>query len=139
MSALFDECQLRCLAALLDTLIPPDDFPGAWDAGVGDYLQRQLQGDLADLGSSYHDFLRCLDAAACHLHKRDFADLALDARSELLHKVENHQITASWMLEPGKFFPKIVEHCGEGYYSDPGNGGNREGIAWQMIGFEVRG
>ena len=23
----------------------------------------------------------------------------------------------------------------EGYYADPGNGGNRDGIAWQMIGF----
>ncbi len=139
MSAHFEESQRRCLAALMDTVIPPDDFPGAWEAGVGDYLQRQLQGDLANLRSSYRDFLLCLDAAARHLHKRDFADLAIKARGELLQRIENHQVAASWMLEPGKFFPQVVQHCGEGYYSDPGNGGNRAGIAWQMIGFEVRG
>ncbi len=139
MSALFDESQLRCLAALLDTLIPPDDFPGAWEAGVGDYLLRQLQGDLAHLQTSYRDFLRCLDAEARCLHKLDFADLPVDARSDLLHRIEKHQVTASWTMEPGEFFPHIVEHCGEGFYSDPGNGGNRKGIAWQMVGFEVRG
>ncbi|MCY4464953.1 MAG: gluconate 2-dehydrogenase subunit 3 family protein [Chloroflexi bacterium] len=139
MSALFDEKQLRCLEALLDTLIPPDDFPSAWEAGVGDYLLRQLQGDLADLQTSYGDFLRCLDAEAQHLHKRDFADLAVEARGDLLHRIEKHQLAASWTIEPGKFFQQIVEHCGEGYYSDPGNGGNREQIAWQMVGFEVRG
>ena len=33
----------------------------------------------------------------------------------------------------------IVEHCAEGFYSNPENGGNKDGIAWEMIGFEVRG
>ena len=139
MSALFDENQLRCLEAVLDTLIPPDDFPGAWQAGVGDYLLRQLTGDLAHLQASYRDFLRCLDAEARCLHQCDFADLANDARSDLLHRIENKQVETSWTIEPGAFFAQVVEHCGEGFYSDPGNGGNREGIAWQMIGFEVRG
>jgi hypothetical protein len=32
-----------------------------------------------------------------------------------------------------------VEHSAEGFYSDPGNGGNRDNIAWKMIGFEVTG
>lgn len=139
MSALFDENQLRCLEAVLDTLIPPDDFPGAWQAGVGDYLLRQLTGDLAHLQASYRDFLRCLDAEAQRLHKCDFADLAVDARSDLLHRIEKNRVETSWTIEPDAFFAQVVEHCGEGFYSDPGNGGNREGIAWQMIGFEVRG
>jgi hypothetical protein len=27
----------------------------------------------------------------------------------------------------------------EGFYGDPGNGGNRNAVSWHMIGFEVRG
>ena len=34
------------LQPLLDCLIPADDFPAAWAAGVGDYLAQQCPGDL---------------------------------------------------------------------------------------------
>ena len=30
------------LRAVVDCLIPPDDFPGAYEAGVCDYLERLL-------------------------------------------------------------------------------------------------
>ena len=35
------------LRAVVDCLIPADEFPGAYDAGVCDYLERLLQTDLA--------------------------------------------------------------------------------------------
>jgi gluconate 2-dehydrogenase gamma chain len=33
----------------------------------------------------------------------------------------------------------LVNHTMEGFYSDPGNGGNRDAVSWKMIGFEVTG
>ena len=41
--------------------------------------------------------------------------------------------------DPVAFFQTAVEHAMEGFYSDPGNGGNHDGVSWRMIGFEVRG
>ena len=41
--------------------------------------------------------------------------------------------------ELARFFALLVGHTMEGFYGDPGNGGNRGRIAWEMIGFEVRG
>jgi gluconate 2-dehydrogenase gamma chain len=38
-------------------------------------------------------------------------------------------------LTPAQFFQTVVEHVIEGYYSDPGNGGNREAVSWRMIGY----
>ena len=131
MRQLFNEAELRCLRALLDTVIPPDDYPGAWEAGVGDYLLRQLQGDLAHLAGGYRGFLRRLDAEARASHACDFRELPLDARTDTLRQIEHGE------GETAAFFAQIVEHCGEGYYSDPGNGGNRGGIAWRMIGWEL--
>jgi hypothetical protein len=136
---MFDELQLRSLHALLDTIIPPDDFPGAVDAGVADYLLRQLSGDLAELLPSYQLWLSNLDAEAIAIHGPPFAKLSLRERTDLLENIEKGEVTTDWSIEAAPFFRQIVEHCGEGYYSDPGNGGNREGIVWQMIGFEVRG
>ena len=45
---------------------------------------------------------------------------------------------SSWPVDPAEFFRNVIEHVMEGYYSDPGNGGNRDSIAWRMIGFEAR-
>ena len=133
MSKEFDEKQMRCLRALLDTIIPADDYPGAWEAGVGDYILRQLGGDLARMADRYREFLRWLDAEANAQHNDNFCELSLDARGDMLRAVESGDSGFA------DFFAQVVEHCGEGYYSDPGNGGNRDGIAWQMVGFEVRG
>ena len=136
---MFDEAQLACLRATLDTIIPPDDYPSAWEAGVGDYLQRQLRGDLADQLPVYRAWLACLDAEALARHSQVFAQLSLDTRTALLARIEAGAVNADWSLQPAAFFRQIAEHCAEGYYSDPGNGGNRDGVSWRMIGFEVSG
>ena len=44
-----------------------------------------------------------------------------------------------WSVDPAAFFRAAVAHAGEGYYGDPGNGGNHNAVAWRMVGFEVRG
>jgi hypothetical protein len=31
-----------------------------------------------------------------------------------------------------------VELAHEGYYADPGNGGNRDAVSWRMIGYDPR-
>ena len=136
---MFDESQMGNLRALFDTLIPPDEYPGAWDAGVGDYLLRQLAGDLAELLPAYQRWLASLDEEALADTGLHFSDLSLADRSALLSRIESGEVHTDWSIEPASFFRQIVEHCGEGYYSDPGNGGNCGGVAWKMIGFEVRG
>jgi hypothetical protein len=47
MTPQLTELQQQTLRAVVDRIIPPDDYPGAWDAGIGDYLARQFEGDLA--------------------------------------------------------------------------------------------
>ena len=136
---MLDDSQLRCLEALLDAIIPPDDFPGAVDAGVGDYLLHQLDGDLSALLPTYQQWLRDLDAESRAVRGRSFAELDLAERTSLLERIEQGEVATDWSLDPAPFFRQVVEHCTEGYYSDPDNGGNRDGIGWKMIGYEVRG
>ncbi len=136
---MFDSQQLKCLRALLDVIIPEDDFPGAWEAGVGDYLRRQLAGDLAKLLPAYQTWLANLDDEARAVYGADFAGINPQQQAALLSRIEQGAVEAVWQIEPAPFFREIVEHCAEGYYSDPGNGGNRDGVAWRMIGFEVSG
>ena len=139
MRFMLDNSQLRCLNALLDTIIPPDDLPGAVDAGVGEYLLRQLAGDLSELLPRYRLWLSELDAESRAGWEKPFAELSISERTTLLKRLEQGEVAAVWTTEPATFFRQVVEHCAEGYYSDPENGGNRDGIGWRMIGYEVRG
>ncbi len=136
---MLSDLQMTCLQALVDTIIPADDFPGGWEAGVGDYLIRQLNSDLASQLTMYRIWLDMLDAEARAKNDKDFADLGLDERTALLESIENGRVKAVRALDPVACFALIVEHCMEGYYSDPGNGGNRGAVSWAMVGFEETG
>jgi choline dehydrogenase-like flavoprotein len=45
--------QQQTLRAAVDRIIPPDDYPGAWQSGVGDYLARQFEGNLHPVLDDY--------------------------------------------------------------------------------------
>jgi hypothetical protein len=60
-------------------------------------------------------------------------------QDELLHDVEIGHVQAHWPISPTAFFIHLVNHAAEGYYSDPGNGGNRNARSWEMIGYQPRG
>ena len=133
------EPQRATLRALIDRLIPADDFPGGWDAGVGDYLDRQFAGDLSDALDLYRSGLDALDVEARATAGVNFTELAPDAQDELLRRVEVGEVVTDWPVDPPEFFRTAAEHAAEGFYGDPGNGGNRDGVSWRMIGFEVTG
>ncbi len=135
---LFSASQLKILRAVADRIIPPDEYPGAWDAGVGDYLLGQFQRDLKHLLETYRAGLDALDAEFQASTGLRFVAASAETQDAILARIEQGAVVTYWPLDAAVFFKMLVEHCMEGYYSDPANGGNREGIAWQMIGFEVR-
>ncbi len=134
MLPLSDE-QIATLRAAVDRIIPPDDFPAGWAGGVDGYLARQFAGDLADLIPAYRDGLDALDATARAAWGRPFADGEPSSQDALLARVETGARGEALV----RFFALLVTHTMEGFYGDPDNGGNRGRIAWEMIGFEVRG
>jgi hypothetical protein len=134
----FTEPQLATLRALVNRIIPADEFPAGWEGGVAGYLRRQLAGDLRHKVAIYQAGLDGLDAEA-RAAGAPFVALAPAGQDELLARVERGADATPWAVEPAAFFRMAAAHAAEGYYSDPGNGGNRDGAAWRMIGFEVRG
>ncbi|HEY8599549.1 MAG TPA: gluconate 2-dehydrogenase subunit 3 family protein [Thermomicrobiales bacterium] len=127
--------QQTTLRAAIDRIIPPDQFPGGWEVGVGDYFARQFTGDLAAFVGRYTVGLDALDALARQGDTIPFAALPTAAQDQLLAQIEADVYGG----ELAQFFALLVTHAMEGYYGNPENGGNRDAVAWQMIGFEVRG
>lgn len=132
-----DTIDRATLRAALDRIIPPDDFPSAWDAGVGNYIERQLAGDLRDLAPAMAAGLRALDAEARLTEHVPFAALATVRQDAVLERIERGDVQATWSTPPSAFFARLVKLAAEGYYGDPGNGGNRDEAAWRMVGYRV--
>jgi gluconate 2-dehydrogenase subunit 3-like protein len=122
--------------AVIDCLIPADDFPGAYDAGVCDYIQRLLQTDLADQAEFFHLGIDAIDAEAHARFEKAFTSLGSSEQIAMLAAIESGVVETSWPVPPVRFFKMLVNTTVEGYYSEPQQGGNRGGISWVMTGFE---
>ena len=131
--------QLATLQAMMDRIVPSDDFPGAWEAGVMDYVLRQFENDLRHWLETYRLGLEALEAEAQTRTSLSFAALDEAGQDAVLQQIEAGMVQTPWPIDPVEFFKQVVEHVMEGYYSDPGNSGNRAAITWHMLGFEVRG
>jgi len=115
------------LRAVVDCLIPADDFPGAYDAGVCDYLERLLHTDLMDQAADFCRGIDAIEAEAIARFEKPFAELSPSEQNATLVVIES---------EAPRFFEMLVNTTAEGYYSEPQQGGNRGAISWVMTGFE---
>ena len=124
------------LRAVVDCLIPPDDFPGAYEAGVCDYFERIFQTDLATQSEFFNTGIRCIEAEALEWFNESFANLTPEQKISTLAAIESSDVKTFWPISPSVFFELLVNTTAEGYYSEPQQGGNRGGISWVMTGFE---
>jgi len=135
----FTESQQRTLQAVLDRLIPADDYPGAWEAGVGDYIAQQLEGDSKHLLASYRLGLDAMDAEAVTAYGQHFADLYTARQEALISQLERGVTSALWVIPAAGFLNTLIHQTMEGYYADPAQGGNRGARSWEMVGFDQAG
>lgn len=133
---MLSEDYMLILKSLVNCIIPADDYPDGWSAGVGDYLINQFEGGLKDKLETYKSGLSAIDEEARAVYEQSFAELSAEQQNQLLTQIEAGQIKSTAENLP-LFFVMVIEHATEGFYSNPENGGNRDGIAWDMMGFEV--
>ena len=114
--------QRRTLVAIIDRLTPQDDFPSASAAGVDRYIVRQLEGDLRERSAMILDGLDRLGRAG-------FDQLSAAEQDAMIQQLETGDD------RDRLFIQMLIQLAHEGYYADPGNGGNVDMIAWKMIGY----
>lgn len=146
--------------AAVARLIPADDRgPGALEAGVPEYIDRQMntpyatgsnwymQGPFqpdADKALGYQlpliprDIYRLgvadADAIAQSQHGKVFAKLSGEQQDALLGAFEAGSVT--FKNVPAKvFFSFLLQNTREGFFSDPIHGGNQGMVGWTLINF----
>ena len=115
--------------AVAAQIIPTDETPGAREAGAVYFIDRALATFLSQLASDYRAHLAEFQAAfrARHPGAASFASLSFEQQHEYLTTVDRTP-----------FFDTTRLLTLLGMFSMPRYGGNRDGVGWKLIGFEVR-
>ena len=111
------------LQALSGWIIPEDATPGARQAGVVNYIDRQLARKFREHREIYRSGL----AAADRLAGGDYAVVPPERQLAILRQMEKAPDTR-------RFVDLVVTHCMQGFYGDPRHGGNRDFASWRMLG-----
>ncbi len=117
------EAEAAALAAICNQIIPPDDYPGAAEAGAVEFIDRQLAGHYRHWKEDYRRGIAELEDAVRQEHGKGFAELSGE-----------QQIAVLKAREKTPFFRMVRDHTMQSYYGDPRHGGNREAVSWRMLG-----
>ena len=154
----FNGAEISFIEPACERLIPADELgPGALAAGVPNYLDRQLGGawgagerlyrggpwqpGTATQGYQlpftpaelFHVSLRAIDRDL-EARGNPFAGMSTDAQDDYLKSLEAgaHDLDG---VPSAVFFDTLLKMSIEGFFSDPVYGGNKDMLAWRMIGF----
>ena len=132
----FSEEEARLLTAMCEQIIPRDDTPGATDAGVIYYIDRQISGPLARHQRSYRQGLAAFRQTCLQVFKTPFEDLAFERQTEALRLIEAGRAPGEhWGdLSQQAFFGLVLDHTRQGFYGSPRHGGNRNYASYRMMG-----
>jgi gluconate 2-dehydrogenase gamma chain len=157
----FNSSEAAAVEALADRIIPPDpQTPGGKDAGCAVFLDRQLagsygrqeglyvrgpfqtgeknQGPQSEAGPAqkYREGLAALDRA-CQSRQggKLFAELSATDQDAMLADLESGALQLDGGVDGQSFFEQAIKDLQMGFFADPIYGGNRDMVAWKMIGY----
>jgi gluconate 2-dehydrogenase gamma chain len=154
-----NETEHAFVVAVVDTIIPADELsPSGSDCGCAVYIDRQLASAWGGGAKSYRagpflkgkpeqgyqlpltpaEFISTGIAAANDWSRKtynhDFDRLAPDKRAEALKEMQEGK-AAFVNFNSRAFFARLLTLTMEGFFGDPIYGGNRDKVAWKMLGY----
>ena len=134
----FSVAEADSLSAICEQIIPRDDAPGATDAGVIHFIDRQLGGRLKRHQVTYRRGLEAFRQTVLVTFKAPFTDLSAEQKFELLRRLEAGKTPKELWSDPSaqQFFRLVVSHTMQGFYGPPRHGGNRGYASYRMLGLD---
>lgn len=125
---------LAVLEAGAARILPSDGSPGAREANVGRFIERQLAGGLSTLRPAFDQLARLLDLWSRKSLGRSFTALAPGEQDAILGQLSRGQLPVRGFPQEA-LFRALHTLTLEGFLSDPVHGGNEGQAGWRAIGF----
>jgi len=124
----------QILEAATWRILPSDQAPGAREANVIRFLDRQLAGELRAIRPAFSTCAALLDQWAQRQYAgKGYIDLDIDAQDRVLRDLSLGAIPAPGFPQR-EAFRALHTLTLEGYLSDPAHGGNVDMIGWRTLG-----
>ena len=147
------------LSAAYDAIIPADQLsPSGTDCGLVSYADRQLAGAWGNGARMYRNGpylpgkpeygyqlpltpreffaagIKAANAWSVKTYGKEFDRLSAQDRAAALTAMEQGRAQFDG-FDSKQFFEAVLQSAMEGFFADPMYGGNRNKVAWQMLGF----
>lgn len=131
----FTDEEAKCLVAVCEQIIPKDESPGATDAGVINYIDRQLSGVFHYDQQTYRRGIKNLQNYCNSKFGKAFEALDANNQAQLLTLLEGNQLKENeWdETKPADFFNLVLAHTMQGFYGSPIHGGNKDYMSFEML------
>lgn len=127
--------EARCLIAVCEQIIPKDGSPGATDAGVIYYIDRQLSEIFLYDQQTYRLGIKNLQEYCSKKQGKAFEDLAFGDQTNILMLLESNKLNEKeWPQgKSSDFFNLVHNHTMQGFYGSPIHGGNKDYMSFEML------
>jgi len=124
-----------CIIAFCEQIIPKDESPGATDAGVIFYIDRQLSGVFHYDRETYRIGIKNLQDYCSKKYGKPFENVVFDEQTKFLKTMESNQLNENeWQQgNPSNFFNLVRSHTMQGFYGSPIHGGNKNYMSFEML------
>jgi len=130
----FTKDEADCLVALCEQLIPADEYPGATQAGVIHFIDKQLKKRFPNEIVLFKNGIAMLQAWCKTTYNQPFEKLDSATQIAVMQKMEKNEIAvASMDISSGAFFSKLLARTMQGFYGSPRHGGNKDYISFRMM------
>lgn len=129
------EQESKLLDALVEQIVPTDEWPGAREAGVTNFIDKQLVGPYTRYQETYRKGLFAIQETCKAKFQKLFEELPWEEQTIFLKAMEAGKMTGKeW--EKGfdrQFFGLIRNHSMQGFYGSPRHGGNKDNVSYKML------
>lgn len=134
----FTHAEAAVVDAIAEQIVPADQDAGAHDAGVVDYLDRQLADVFRRHQTAYRTGIAGVQETSHLMFGRGFESLQWAQQTDVLSSLERGEARgAAWEARSAQsFFELIRDHTMQGFYGSPRHGGNRGFASFRMIGID---
>lgn len=131
----FSEEETKTVIAFAEQIIPRDKDPGATDANVINFIDKQLVGPYTRFQEMYKKGIPALEQSAQRILRKNFYEMNSDEQIHFMEQMEAGNLPEEYWqeLSQQRFFNLMLDHSMQGFYGSPRHGGNKNYVSYKMM------
>ena len=132
----FADNEASCLIALCEQIIPADQDPGATDADVINFIDKQTHLRFPDDLPVFRQGIASLQTVCNAQYGKVFEQLDIPVQIEVMQLMERGKLPKEKWGEgtsQTSFFNLVLRRTMQGFYGSPRHGGNKNYVSYRMM------